>query len=152
LLCLAAALWMLGDSTPVYRAVFLILPSRLKAALYSEFAMCAFTLALAVLAGMGADRFLAARPRWVRASLIAIVAADLIVFGSGRPMNTADVAREPGIGYDHYDRFREIPTRMRQLVNEASPPWRIDTMAGSLNWSSGANLFEVPTANGDDPF
>ena len=149
---LAAAPWMLGDHTPAYRVLFRLLPSRLKAALYAEFAMCAFTLALAVLAALGADEFLRRRGRLSAGMVVLVMALDLVAAGSGRPMNTSDAAREPGVGYDHYDRFPQIPARLRQLVNEASPPWRIDTMKGSLAWSGCANLFEVPTANGDDPF
>ena len=149
---LAAALWMLGDHTPVYRVLFLVLPYRLKAALYAEFALCAFTLALAALAAIGADEFLCRRGRFAGCVVILLVAFDLVAAGSGRPMNTSDAVREPGVGYDHFDRFPQIPARLRQLVNEASPPWRIDTMKGSLTWSGCANLFEVPTANGDDPF
>ena len=148
----AGALWMMGDGTPAYRALFLVLPARLKAALYAEFALCAFTLGLAVLAGLGAQEWLGKRGRWAQAALIAATALDLTLWGSGRPFNTVDARKEPGITHDHYDRFPEIPARMRQLVNETVPPWRIDTMQGSLNWSGSANLLEVPTANGDDPF
>jgi hypothetical protein len=151
-MALASALWMLGGNTPVYRAVFGVLPDRLKAALYSEFAMCAFTLALALLAGLGAHEFLQARGRLMRGAVVLLTAIDLVAFSSGRPMNTSDASREPGVSYGHYDRFPQIPARMRQLVNEAAPPWRVDTMKGSLLWSSCANLFEVPTASGDDPF
>lgn len=149
---LAAALWMLGDNTPAYRLIFAVLPGRLKAALYAEFALSAFTLALAVLAGLGAQAILEGRGRIVRAAVIAVTALDLTFFSSSRPINTVDAQREPGIDYYHYDRFPQIPARMRQLVNANSPPWRIDTMQGSLNWSGSANLLEVPTANGDDPF
>jgi hypothetical protein len=148
----AGALWMLGDSTPAYRALFLVLPARIRSALYAEFAMCAFTLGLAVLAGLGAERLLRGRALWLQAALVAVVAIDLIAFSSGRPINTVDARREPGVGHDHYDRFPEIPARMRRLVNASTPPWRIDTMQGSLNWTSASNLFETPTANGNDPF
>jgi hypothetical protein len=151
-LTLTGALWMLGDSTPVYRLAFAVLPDRLKASLYSEFALCAFTLALALLAGLGAQTWLVGRRPAVGWAAAVITALDLIAVSSGRPINTIDARREPGMSYWHYDRFPEIPARMRQLVNQATPPYRTDTMQGSLNWSSGAPLFEVPTANGDDPF
>jgi hypothetical protein len=151
-LTLADALWMLGDGTPVYRTVFWLLPVRLKASLYAEFALCAFTLGLAVLAGLGSHELLRSRGRWWHAALVAVTAFDLIAVSSGRPINTVDRRREAGIGHDHYDRFPEIPRRLRALVNESVPPWRVDTMRGSLSWSNAANLFEVPTANGDDPF
>jgi hypothetical protein len=151
-LLVLSALWMLGGNTPVYREIFSILPDPVKAPLYCEFAMCAFTLALALLGGLGAHQLLRARPRWVHIAVVAVAAADLIAFSSGRPMNTADLAGEPGVGYDHFDSYREIPARLRQLVNQNQPPWRIDTMQGSMNWAGCANLFEVPTAGGNDPF
>jgi hypothetical protein len=146
------ALWMLGGETPVYRLLCMLLPKRVTAALYAEFAMCVFTLALAVLAGMGADRFVRYRARWVHAAVVVVAALELIAAGSGRPINTVDARWEPGVGHDHWDRFPEIPGAVRRLVNENTPPWRIDTMKGSLAWSSSSSQLEVPTASGNDPF
>ena len=54
LLTLCAAFWMLGDSTPVGRTVFVLLPDSVKGSLYAEFALCAFSLGMALLAGLGA--------------------------------------------------------------------------------------------------
>jgi hypothetical protein len=65
-------------------------------------------------------------------------------------MNTASINDEPGIGYDHFDSYMEVPAKIRELVNQTSPPARIDTIHGSLNWVAGM-LFEVPTAGGNDP-
>ena len=149
---LASALWMFGDSTPVYRAIFHVLPKVLRSALYAEFAMCAFTLAVAVLAGLGADRLLKSRSAGFQSAAVLLVALDLIVFSSGRLFNTIDLKGDPGIGYDNFEGYPEVPQRLRQLVNQSVPPWRIDTINGSINWAHGAPLFEIPSANGDDPF
>jgi hypothetical protein len=81
-----------------------------------------------------------------------VVAADLIIVGSGRPINTADERLDPGIAYDHYDRYRDIPATIRKLVNQSVPPWRVDLMGGPHDMVSAAPLFEYPSANGDDPF
>ena len=149
---LASALWMFGDSTPVYRGIFYVLPKVLRSALYAEFAMCAFTLGVAVLAGLGADRLLKSRSAGFQSAVVLLVALDLIVFSSGRLFNTIDLKGDPGIGYDNFEGYPEVPQRLRQLVNQSVPPWRIDTINGSINWAHGAPLFEIPSANGDDPF
>jgi hypothetical protein len=157
-------LWMLGDSTPVYGAVVRRLPGAIRGALYAEFALCAFTLAVAVLAGLGADRCLKwglngglkgglkGRRPIVQMAVVALVALDLIAFGSGRSFNTASLDRDPGIAYEHMDGYAEVPRRVRELTGRNLPPWRIDTMEGSINWTGSAALFEVPTAGGNDPF
>jgi hypothetical protein len=151
-MALASALWMFGDSTPVYRGIFHVLPRFLRSALYAEFAMCAFTLAVAVLAGLGADRLLRSRSAGFQSAIVLLVALDLIVFSSGRLFNTIDLKGDPGIGYDNFEGYPEVPQRLRQLVNQSVPPWRIDTINASIDWAHGAPLFEIPTANGDDPF
>jgi hypothetical protein len=151
-MALGSALWMLGDSTPVYRGVFQVLPNFLRSALYAEFAMCAFTLAVAVLAGLGAGRLLKSRSAAFQTAIVLLVALDLIVFSSSRLFNTSDLKRNPGIGYDNFEGYPEVPRRLRQLVYQSVPPWRIDTIDASINWAHGAPLFEIPTANGDDPF
>ena len=152
LLTLCAGLWMLGDSTPIGKTVFLLLPDAVRGPLYAQFALCGFSLGMAVLAGLGADSFLRTRGRWMQAAIVAVVAADLIVVGSGRPINTVDERVDPGIAYDHYDRYPEIPAEIRRLVNQSVPPWRIDIMGAPHDMASAAPLFEYPTANGDDPF
>jgi hypothetical protein len=151
-MALVLALWMLGDSTPVYRVIFQLLPKFLQSALYSEFALCAFTLSVAVLAGLGADLLLHSRGRALQAAVVLLVAVDLIAFGSGRIFNTSDLKNDPGVGYDNFEGYAEVPRRVRQLVDQSVPPWRIDTIDASINWAHAAPLVEIPTANGDDPF
>jgi len=148
----ATGLWMLGDSTPLYGIIVRRLPGAIRGALYAEFAMCAFTLAVAVLAGLGADQWLKGRRPAVQIAVVAVVGLDLIAFGSGRPFNTASLDRDPGIAYDHMDGHAEVPRRVRELTGRNLPPWRIDTIEGSINWAGSAAVFEVPTASGNDPF
>jgi hypothetical protein len=144
--------WMLGDSTPVYTVLVRWLPGTIRGALYSEFALCAFTLSLAVLAGIGAHEWLKYKSRKTQILMLMIIAADLIYFSSARPFNTANSDRDPVIGYDNFDGYPEVAHRVRALVNADTPPWRIDTMNASPNWASNPSLLEVPTANGNEPF
>ncbi|MCC6861708.1 MAG: YfhO family protein [Bryobacterales bacterium] len=149
---LIAGLWMLGDKTPAGRILFPLTPAALRGSLYAEFAMAAFTLGMAVLAGLGAERLAQRRrPVW-SAALAAVVALDLLVAGAGRRLNTASLADEPGIAYDHFDARREVPETVRRLVHVTWPPSRVDVMNGSINWPGAAPLFEVPSASGNDPF
>jgi hypothetical protein len=155
LLTLCAALWMLGDSTPVGRTVFLRLPDAVRGPLYAQFALCAFSLGMAVLAGLGAQQFLHSRRLWMQAAMVAIVAViavDLIAVSSARPINTVDERMDPGIAYDHFDHWPQIPTEIRRLVNQSTPPWRVDSIQGYTDMVTHGPLFEYPSANGNDPF
>jgi hypothetical protein len=155
LLTLCAALWMLGDSTPIGKTVFVWLPNAVKGSLYAEFALCAFCLGMALLAGFGADVLLVVlneRRPWLQALAVALVAADLIAVSSGRPFNTVDEQIDPGIGYDHYASVRQIPAEIRRLANQNVPPWRVDAMGGYPDMVTHGPLFEFPSANGNDPF
>jgi len=151
LLTLCAALWMLGDSTPIGKTIFMLLPDAVKNALYAEFALCAFSLGMAVLAGLGAQQFLDSRGRGMQAALVAVVATDLILVSSGRVINAVDERVEPGIAYDQVGGVPQIPTEIRRLVNQNVPPWRTDIMQGPHDLASAAPLLEYPSANGDDP-
>ena len=155
-LTVCAALWMLGDSTPVGKTIFVALPDVLKNSLYAEFALCAFSLGMALLAGMGAHDVLNGRRRWIQAAMaaviIALVAADLIAVGSGRPFNTVDERSDAAIGYDHYASVPRIPAEIRRLTNRNVPPWRVDAMEGYPDMITHGPLFEYPSANGNDPF
>jgi hypothetical protein len=149
---LASALAMLGSSTPLGRALFPLLPAAVRSSVYPEFAMAAFGLGMGVLAGLGAQTFFgqaSARLQW---SVAALAAVDLIWTGSGRPMNTASLAAEPGVTHEHFDGSRDALARLRALVRRSVPPSRIDTVNDSMNWAMAAHLTEVPTAGGNDPF
>jgi hypothetical protein len=146
---LICALWMLGESTPAGRAAYWALPGFARNALHPEFAAPAFLLALAVLAGLGAQAWLR-RPLlgWLA---VAITAADLTLVGSGRPMNTASVREEPGVTREQFEGSRLTLERMRWLVQRDLPPARIDTLDASTSWAVTAPLTRVPTSNGYDP-
>ena len=84
ILTLAATVWMFGDSTPIGRAIFLALPVSIRIGIHPEYTLPVFALGIAVLAGLGANRFL--KPRW-RIAAGAIIAIDLLLVSSDRPFN-----------------------------------------------------------------
>lgn len=145
----AFGMWMLGGSTPAGRAIYPLLPRAVRNAMYVEFAMAAFVLALAVLAALGAEALFARRSRRVQAAVVALVAAELLWAGSGRPFSTSD---DPGITMSQVDGIPEIPAFLRQATGRSAPPPRIDNMGGSPTWTGCSPIFNVASANGDDPF
>ncbi len=148
LLTLLCTLWMLGNSTPVGRAMFPLVPQFIRGGLYLEFAMAAFVLGISVLAAFGAEQVVAPRNRWFSVALVVLAVVDLTVAGSNRYMNTGD---SPGITYEHFEGSRLAMSEMRRLVNETKVPSRIDVFDGSQAWAGRAPNLEVPTATGDDP-
>lgn len=146
---LAAAFVMLGDSTPLWRALFPRLPAVIRNPVHPEFFLPAFSLGVAVLAGLGAERWLR-RPALGWAAAL-VVAAELILVGSGRPMNAASLADEPGVTRTAFDGSRLVLERMRLLTGRSSPPSRIDTLNDSMQWAASAPLIGLHSANGIDP-
>jgi hypothetical protein len=138
---------MLGDSTPIGRAIFLALPIPIRIGIHPEYTLPVFSLGIAVLAGCGANRFL--RPRW-QVGAAAIIALDLLLVSSGRPFNTASVAIEPGTTHGTLDGSPELAARLRALT-AGSPPYRYDTADAPYEWSGVGPILELPTANGCDP-
>lgn len=141
---------MFGGKTRIGLWGYGVLPAGIRGALYAEFALPVFCLALAVLAGLGAQRF--ARGRTAGMALLAVAALELIAVSSGRPFNTADREREPGISTTAFDGSTELLSGVRALSYQNVPPWRIDTRKGAMNWSNVPMMLRIPTANGTDPF
>jgi hypothetical protein len=148
-LTLGAALWMMGDSTPVGRALFQALPVNIRIGVHPEFGLEVFALGMAVLAGLGASRIF--RHRWLEIAAGVVIALDLLAVSSGRPFNVSSTASEPGMTRDSIDGSREFMTHLRSLTGALAPPYRFDTADASYSWSSSAALLELPTANGCDP-
>jgi hypothetical protein len=148
LLAGASALWMLCDSTPIGRALFPLLPKFVRGGLYPEFAMAAFLLAFAILAGLGAEQFLAPRGTALMAMTIVLTAADLIHVGASSYMNTN---QGPSTSYAMIGGSRSMLEGVRAMTQETFPPARIDVMGATHSWGGMAPLLRTPTANGDDP-
>src|SRR5262249_36940140 len=78
LLTVGCLFWMLGEHTPVGRAIFRMLPYAVKLPLYAEYVLPAFSLGMAMLAGLGAQSFLSGRRVAIAAAAVAVCAVDLI--------------------------------------------------------------------------
>jgi hypothetical protein len=124
------------------------LPGWLKSPLYAEFAIAAFILGVAVLAALGFERYV--RGRWASA-VVLVTAADLILVGSGRPMNTAPFEPYTRNSHEVFEGSRVTLEGVRTIVEKSTPPDRIDILDDSWVWANGAPMLRVPTANGNDP-
>ncbi len=148
-MAVVALLATLGDTTPVGKFAYFLLPQFIRNGLHPEFTMPCFILGIAVLAGLGAQQWL--RRRHLAWGAAAVVAVDLIVVGSGRPMNATTVRQEPGVTHNSFHGSPMEAQRMRLLANRTFPPSRIDTISSSQDWAMAAPLLEIPSANGNDP-
>ena len=136
---------MLGEQTAVWRGLYPLLPEAVRSAIYPEYFLAAFLLAMAVLAGLGLPK-----QRWTWA-LVAITAADLTWHGSGKIFNAMAKDGEAFVTGRQFEGSADTLAGMRQLVNRAVPPMRIDVYEDSMNWASSAQVLKVPTASGNDP-
>ena len=143
--------WMLGDQTPVGKALFLSLPGIVRSSIYAEPAMAVFILGVALLAGLGAHRLFSSRRAWMGAAAVVVVAAELTLVGSGLPMNAGSLDNEPGFGDNQFEGNAELLQGIRKLTGTTNPPGRIDTVDDSMNWAVAARFIGVPDANGNDP-
>ncbi len=143
ILGLLGGLFMLGDSLPLWRTLYPLLPHRIRIGIHPEFTYCVFAECLALLAGLGISRLI---PRIsVQWALAAVVAMELYFVGSNRPMNVVSVLQEPGLN-------RDLIQTVRRISALDSPPARIDTTAGvPLEWVEAAPLTRVPTGSGCSP-
>ena len=144
----AAAFGMLGESTPVGKLALMLLPHAIQSFVYPEEVLALFTMGMAVLAGLGAE---SCNRRFWGHVLLAVTALDLVAVSSGRILNTSNTREDAGVSYEQFNGNRELLTRIRELVNQAHPPWRIDTVNDSIRWAAAAPVTEIPTANGNDP-
>jgi hypothetical protein len=141
---------MLGDQTPLGRAILLALPEKIRIGIHPEFFFCVFSLALAVLAGLGAESLLRTSRLQVAAGLV--IACDLILVSSGRPMNEESTVTSPGITRDAAEGNAELLARIREIANRSVPPSRYDTGPNVwFLWSNVAPILEIPSSNGCDP-
>jgi hypothetical protein len=81
-----------------------------------------------------------------------LVALDLILTNSARPMNQISRSVEPGVTQEQFDGSRELLQRVQSLSWSATPPWRIDVNDLSLlPWAIESPVTHVPSADGHDP-
>jgi hypothetical protein len=141
--------WTLGDKTAIWRLLYPLLPEKVRIGIHPEYAYCILTLGIAGLAALGLERLpVRGALRWAIAAIIAI---DLFLVGSGRPMNVVSVKQEPGVTRDAFDGSRELLNAVRSRVNLDTPPSRIDTVDASMFWAISGPITHVPSANGVSP-
>jgi hypothetical protein len=141
--------WMLGEHTPVWRLLYPLLPDKIRLGIHPEYTYCIVSLSLAGLAAIGLDSL-----RINNAARIAIglvVAVDLFLVGSGRPMNCASLQEEPGVTHAAFDGSPTLLDEVRRYANRDYPPARIDAVDASQLWATGGPIMQVPTANGISP-
>src|SRR5580658_3441208 len=116
-------LWMLGENTPIWRALYPLLPVAIRIGIHPEYTYCIFCFGLAGLAALG----LQALPvkEVLRFAAGVAIAVDLFAVGAGRPMNLVAVAAEPGVTHEAFEGSAPLLQDVRRLVGEQSPPWRI---------------------------
>ncbi len=137
------AIFTVGENTALWRALYPLLPERVRIGIHPEYAYCIFTFALAGLIALGLDRIRARDV--VKIAIGVLIAADLFVTGSSRPMNVVSLHDEPGLA-------PQAVATMRALTGTANPPWRIDNLEGtSPIWAVLAPVTRVPSADGVSP-
>lgn len=162
-LTLVAAVWMLGEATPVYRAFYTHLPGFVKGALYAEYALMAFCFFAGITAALALDRLVAGRRQPVsravrlRYALLWAVAlltsADLIYFGAQKPMNSYLVSWKWETSEYSIKGAPGALERLRAVLDTSTPPVRIDYMdTAFFTGVQGSELVKLPTAIGDNPF
>jgi hypothetical protein len=149
LMLLFAMFWMLGDKTVVWRALFPLLPEKVRIGIHPEYTYCIFSLAIAGMAAIGLDSLRVSNG--VRWAIGVVIALDLFLVGSGRPMNLASLKSEPGLTQDAVDGSAALLNEVRRYSDQNVPPWRFDTVNANLEWTYGAPILQIPSAAGISP-
>jgi hypothetical protein len=146
LMLLFGTLWMLGDKTPLWRALYPLLPDKIRIGIHPEYTYCIFSLAIAGLAAVGLNALPA--PHLARWAIALVIAVDLFLVGSGRPMN---LTSDRGVTPDAFDGNETLLSGVRDYVDQGTPPSRFDTVDASMDWTTGAPILGIPSAAGISP-
>jgi len=149
LMLLFGMFWMLGDKTLVWRTFFPLLPEQVRIGIHPEYTYCIFSLAIAGLAAIGLNSLRVGNA--VRWAIAAIIAVDLFLVGSGRPMNVSSLKVDPGVTRYAFDGSTVLLNEVRSYVNQNVPPWRFDTVDASHEWTYGAPILRITSAAGISP-
>jgi hypothetical protein len=141
--------WTLGDKTAPWRWLYPLLPEKIRIGIHPEYAYCILTMSIAGLAALGLEALrLREGLRW---GIAIVIAADLYLVGSGRPMNLVSVKQEPGVTRTAFDGSAALLEGVRSRVNLTTPPARVDTVDAGMFWSIAGGVTGVPSANGVSP-
>ena len=150
-LWILSAIWMLGESTPVYPLILKLMPRVVQGAAYAETALLGFSLFAAATATLVLARL---QPRMPWIILVVLVAANswnLIRIGANKAFNAFPGAYQPAIS-DWADAGLPMPDSLRQMMTATTPPLRTDFLSATAESRSAADLFEMPSASGDNAF
>ncbi|MGB7758639.1 MAG: YfhO family protein, partial [Bryobacteraceae bacterium] len=142
-------LWALGEHTPIWRLIYPILPETIRLGMHPEFTYGIVSLCLAGLAAVGLDSLRIANG--ARMAIGVVIAVDLFLVGSGRPMNCASVKDEPGVTRTAFEGSPALLDEVRRYANRDYPPARIDAVDAGMDWATSGPVIGVPTANGASP-
>lgn len=148
-----SAIWMLGDSTALYRFVYTHLPRLARGALYAEFALMAFCMFMALTAAVALERIAKRAPALLLWAVALVTSADLMHFGSERPMNSAEGSYKWQNSEYQISGDPRALRKIRELVDISTPPVRVDYGDQDF-WPGiwGSEMLQLPTADGDNPF
>jgi hypothetical protein len=142
----------LGETTPVYPAIYKRLPHFLENALYPEFALLGFSLFAACSAALVLARIEPAMPRFLVVILVIANAWNLIRVGANRVFNTFE-GGDSVVAAEWKDGERTMPDALRAMTRQTDPPSRIEFLSeaeGLLQLAPG--VFDIASTAGDNPF
>jgi hypothetical protein len=151
-LTLVSAVWMIGDTTPIYIAIYSRLPRILRGSLYAEEALIPFSFWVSITAALSLRDL-----PWNRLEALSWVVAlaasvNLIAVSSNRPMNTARGSYEQENSDYALGGNEDLVKKLQQFTRSAYPPVRLDYLNpayGPIN--NGAEMYRLPSAIGDSP-
>jgi hypothetical protein len=142
-------LFMLGEHTPVWRLIYPILPEQVRLGIHPEYTYGMVSLGLAGLAAIGLDSLRV--PNTARLAIGAVIAIDLFLVGSGRPMNCASIDQTPNVTHAEFEGSPALLDEIRRYADRDYPPARIDAVDSGADWATSGPVIQVPTANGASP-
>jgi hypothetical protein len=142
--------WMLGEHTTPWHWFYPLLPEKVRIGIHPEHTYCILTLAIGALAALGLESLRMREAfKW---ALAVVIAADLFLVGSGRPMNVISVKQDPGVTRRSFGGSAELLNGVRQRVLAENPPARIDNTGDTdAFWAIAGPVTGVPSANGISP-
>jgi hypothetical protein len=148
-LALVLLLLSFGSHVPGLAALMRAMPRGVQSGWYPEFFVAAFCGAMALAAALMLERLPGRRWKWAAAGALA---AELVLVGSRRPMNTGEGSwRLQG----HERAIGNAPGLVEYLqaeLHQQFPPRRIDSMDVLADFSMAAPVRTLPASGGDSPF
>ncbi len=142
-----STVWLLGESTPIYPAIFKSLPTLVQNAMYPEYVLPAFSLFASIAAALVLAEFDAQLPSGVLLVLVIANSWNLIRTGANRIFNTFPDS------YETATAWRPLPRTLQAETLGQTPPVRIDFMSDNPFLEQGKPAFlGLVSATGDNPF